>query len=164
MVSNCRHRGARLDDLPRLQRQRGNRMNDPYLIPGQVCEVWDCKEKPDFISVARFEVYGSDGRPRFRRTSPQASYVWEHYRPIGTEWDFLPPWATCSVVNRAGAIRGWKTTHLYYDEDLEDWRGEKNIDRRMSKACGFCPDKTRYQDGAHETSIRMRPEWAKEKE
>jgi len=138
-------------------------MNDPYLIPGQVCEVWDCKEKPNFIPVARFKMYGADGRPRFRRTSPQTSYVWDHYRPMGTEWDFAPDWAVCCTVYKDGSVRLWNNEKHAEHFNKKDTRWLISHSQFCVCECGICPDTTRYQGDNWRDSLRLRPDWAKGK-
>lgn len=129
-------------------------MKDPYLIPGQVCEVWDGPYKPDNPQVERFfKISGSGffiGSMFGENNCP-----WENYRPHGTEWDYAPDWAVCSTVDACGDLKFWEDTPKIRVCLWEYGKATKKKD------CGVCPDKTRYQGDTWKTSLRMRPDWAK---
>lgn len=145
-------------------------MKDPYLIPGQICEVWNGKEKPDYPCILRFNGYS-----RLGELQDMPFSVWSNYRPIGTEWDFAPKWAldpenknVCSTVDSNGRIKLWngkpKITipkqgkNRLLDQGIWAWRA--GIKYKVD--CGYCPDKSRYVgDAWKEKSLRMRPEWVK---
>lgn len=141
-------------------------MKDPYLMKGMPCEVWDNRDA--YIELSYFYAYDNAGFPTFieqyykkmiDRTCPNIGY--KYYRPIGTEWDFAPPWAVCSTIDQKGYFNFWRSEHVITNV----WGTyESNFlvqNRKIS--CGICPDKTRYEGDAWKTSLRMRPEWAKVK-
>lgn len=126
-------------------------MKDPYLIPGQPCECWDTyyRGRPCY---GEFKNFSGTGRIVFRRV--YADIIFDHYRPIGTEWDFAPDWAICSTVDSDRVIHLWKTIPKPLNK-FWDATGEIMI-------CGICPDLSRWQGDAWKTSLRMRPAWARE--
>lgn len=144
-------------------------MKDPYLIPGQLCEVWnnenywayyfykyDCSEREIFLKFKMQNYY--DGLP---------GLYFDNYRPIGTEWDFAPGWAICSTVDKNGTIVFWDTNELYPAETggifyINSWHSPDDA-VALKKSCGICPDKSRYEGKSWKTSLRMRPDWAEVK-
>jgi len=129
--------------------------NDPYLIPGQPCEVWD-DANPNSKQLVYFAFYGPDNKPRFTMFSNeiqrQVHWLRYHYRPIGTEWDLAPDWAVCSTVDADGGLRFWKTIQLSFYDFVKAWSYTQTI--------LFCPDKSRYEGEAWKKSKRKRPVWA----
>jgi len=130
---------------------------DPYLIPGQICEVWD--NRIENIHVVYFIKMHDNGFPLF------SGYTrWENYHPKGTEWDFAPDWAVCSTVDKNGRILFWDTDNPSTNPGASlgrDCWGYFGRHFRVME-CGICPDKSRYDGESWKTSMRMRPEWAKE--
>ena len=135
-------------------------MKDPYLIPSQICEVWNGDAIIPVKELYYFSGYGIQDELLFGKEKNRIAQhlkVFEHYRPIGTEWDFDPPWAVCSTVCANGSMIFWKNIaqakhmHCYYlPNDNYDYF--------------VCPDKSRYEGDAWKTSLRMRPEWAMKKD
>lgn len=137
-------------------------MRDPYLIPGQICEEWEGGE--EYRKLVYFVGYDRAGAfPLFCRFGNQ-DCDWvpltdlSCYEPVGTEWKFAPSWAICSTVDKFGRIEFWSSNT---PECLENGYWKKNFKLSKSIVCGICPDKSRYENGAWKTSLRMRPEWAK---
>jgi len=130
---------------------------DKYLITGQVCEVWD---KIETIQSLYFINFDKDNKPVFgiHPTSTRTLIQLANYRPIGTEWDFAPDWAVCSTVDKNGVVSFWSNTGV--QSSCERWYSWSEVSDCYG--CGICPDKSRYQGDAWKTSLRMRPDWAKE--
>jgi len=136
-------------------------MIDPYLTPDAPCWVWGDWEGEDQKEVWHFFGY-KRGKPEFYQMQCATYFYFDHYYPVGTEWDFAPPDAVCSTVDADGGIRFWESDNL--DQVNDEW-----IDRE----CGYqgcqgpsdfiCPDKSRFEGKAWETSLRMRPTWARGK-
>lgn len=136
-------------------------MKDPYLIPGQICEVWDGDYNNRavlyFYEMISDILYFTPTKLLNRDVKDYYKISYKHYRPIGTEWDFNPPWAVCSTVCANGSMIFWKNIaqakhmHCYYlpNDDYDYF---------------ICPDKSRYEGDAWKTSLRMRPEWAMKKD
>jgi len=148
--------------------------NDPYLIPGQVCEVWGFGSHTNSRILAYFETY-KNKTFYFKNENDDESWPIKicNYRPIGTEWDFAPDWAldpknkdVCSMVDADGKLYLYSSTDGIEDRKYE-FEGEKtgqwiitNSGKTIRVQCGICPDKTRYEGDAWKTSLRMRPIWA----
>ena len=136
-------------------------MKDPYLINGQICEVWfyDGKNK----TLRYFIDYDIDETPLFTNGSNNKraySSYWPKYRPIGTEWDFAPNWVVCTTVDRNSLMYAWGTSDLKCDSCSWHQNIIDTIDLRVM-CLGVCPDKSRYQGDAWKKSLRMRPKWVK---
>lgn len=138
-------------------------MIDPYLIPGQLCEVWD------FIANKRyykFELYNDVDIALFN-INKKYPVPFDKYRPIGTEWDFAPGRAldpknknACSTVDADGTIQ------IFWSND-----GNLSLDKLKPKdnkwihagfanhiTVGICKDEERVKNW--KSSMRMRPAWA----
>lgn len=142
---------------------------DPYLVPGQVCEVWDNKEA--YIELHYFYKYDSAGFPIFLeqfyrgKLDVNALHMKSRfYKPIGTEWNFIKNHPkqekfVCSTVDKSGKMQLWTYSDLKYGTGF--WYHGRFDEELISIDCGICPDKTRYEGNAWKTSLRMRPDWAK---
>lgn len=159
-------------------------MKDPYLIPGQPCEVTIgyVGEEPykqvwyflDWWTGDGSCEWKGDAMPRFiqKQGAPPGRAkidIFEKYCPIGTEWDFAQDWAVCSVVQENGMIVFFDTLNpepiTSHCKTAGRWKPFSGIPYDtgylyLDMRCGICPDKTRYQGEAWETSLRMRPDWA----
>lgn len=126
-------------------------MKDPYLIPGQVCKVWD-NEKQKKLAT-------------FYQTSNTINYFecnneiidFAFYRPIGTEWDFAPDWAVCSVIFGGGQIYFSNTVEIKYT-DIFTWIFKRESKYKRMVSCGWTKDKNRRENSPN--SLCMRPAWA----
>lgn len=146
--------------------------HDPYLVPGVICEVWNVREH--YVDTGYFWKYDKNGFPIFVESYYRGKLdvnnifqSYQNYRPIGTEWDNAPKWAldpknqdVCSTVDDSGEVYIWKYSDVICKDDY--WTHEKYDEDIISICCGICPDKTRYEGEAWKTSLRMRPDWAKE--
>jgi hypothetical protein len=79
-----------------LERAKGwadeKETTDPYLQPGWPCEVWDDNRAGDPSHVLRYYTGVSDSELRFSEWNDRCANIantWDHYRPIGTEVDFI---------------------------------------------------------------------------
>lgn len=150
-------------------------MKDPYLIPGQICEVWN--DSNQYIDLGYF-IKEEDGTFLFSSNKhngvPDISSSFlssGYYKPIGTEWDYAPDWAVCSTVDSRGHLKFWNTKDIVpltiktkglYPKEIWAATGNKHENMYVKKiSCGEYPDKTRYQGAAWKGSLRMRPSWAK---
>ncbi len=132
-------------------------MRDPYLIPGQICEMSDEKDS----CVGYFYKYRTI-IPSFKMLKKYKSelYDCENYKPIGTEWDpgRFPEWAVCSTVDQDGEIKYWAVkTFVTINTELGK-HGSTSQTKYFSG--GLCPDLSRWEGDAWKTSLRMKPEWA----
>lgn len=144
-------------------------MRDPYLIPGQPCEVLN--KESMCLTTMYFKEVDSRGYNVFYKTKlislnsniPDvvgAHNFYDFYHPIGTEWDYAPAWVVCSTVDQDGVIRFWGTMDLTTDHHIGEWiEYSPDCDNEIQHF--ICPDKTRYEGDAWKTSLRMRPDWAK---
>lgn len=156
-------------------------MCDSYLIPGQLCQVWN-NSTPLFREGVYFLKYDKDNRERFLDFWPlEDSYLvkettgqcFDNYRPVGTEWDFAPDWVCGSLIDSNGKIILTDKPELFKPVEQFCYRysGFKILagGNWVSKVkceyliCGKCPNRIRYEGRAWKTSLRMRPEWAKVK-
>lgn len=137
-------------------------MRDPYLIPGQVCEVWQSiYNKGDLIKVKTSGFFVKyDGEPLFRIGIQQSLTCVYDYRPVGTEWDFAHDWAACSTVDANGIIHFWSTSQITPNGIFGVWEDLTSVYCTKGPSDFICPDKTRYQGDAWKDSLRMRPDWA----
>lgn len=146
-------------------------MKDPYLVPGQLCEVWNDENYWSYY----FYKYDEFERPCFSRFKIVKEYeglpglYFDNYRPHGTEWDYLSKWNynpenknMCSTVDADGRLYIWGNCKEIERVNSIWWfknRERPPVGNRI--AIGICSDKSRYQGDAWKTSLRMRPEWAK---
>lgn len=144
-------------------------MKDPYLVKGQVCEIWNSRDQ--YVDTAYFWKFCTKtGNPIFVESYYRGSLdvnnifqSYKYYRPIGTEWDFAPDWAVCSTVDKDGALTFWSSIHIGIVRTSElIYTGEWGSGTATYLNGGICPDKTRYQGSAWKSkdSLRMRPAWA----
>jgi len=133
-------------------------MNDPYLIPGQVCEVWGDINYDTAIKKLKYFVMYVENNAVFAYVSGGMCRLLEpaiNYRPIGTEWDSAPDWAVCCTVDKDGSLVFWEDTPFV--NIYEKYNQSPKVKRLYF---GICPDPTRYQGDAWLDSLRLRPEWA----
>lgn len=86
----------------------GNKI-DPWLYPGCICEIWDDKGHTS-KSLVYFIKHNCEGLPVFAG-SKDAKYgrYADHYKPIGTPWDFAP--------------RDAKFIQIFGDKELSTYEG-----------------------------------------
>lgn len=145
--------------------------NDPYLIPNCPCYVWDGDAMIPVKELWFFVGYGLRNEPLFKRqlnVSAALLVSFDHYRPIGTEWDFAPDWAVCSTVDSDGMIEFWDQTSMEWFLTADDDEKHKSggwYDPYLNGGDSTmkCPDESRYIDGAWETSLRKKRPWAERK-
>jgi len=137
-------------------------MNDPYLIPGQVCEVLDNDNIKYYMDFRDYRIITGIKMPTFEDIKYYNMILsTDRYRPIGTEWDFAPDWAVCSTIYKDGSVRLWGNEKHAEHFNKKDTRWLNSHSQFCVCECGICPDPTRYQGDAWLDSLRLRPEWAK---
>jgi len=129
---------------------------DPYLQPGQICEVWD-DGPPNEGSVAikhlQYFAEISYGRLRFftdHKDGNKGIYQWEHYRPIGTEWDHAKEDVDRINIGSNGCFT-WRGTMTTYHSFGGEMKHETILEAKM---------KTILPKEYYGQTIQ-RPEWAK---
>ena len=132
-------------------------MRDPYLEEGQVCWVWDDDLK--FKQLGIFIKISGTGHKIFCIPGYIGVVQFDNYWPVGTEWDFAPDLAVCSTVDSDGKIYYWDGTPIVTNQMGKEIWFFGDAGNCMSG--GICPDKERVRNW--KKSLRMRPEWAKEK-
>lgn len=150
---------------------------DPYLVPGQICEVWHIDYKfREIRYFSRHVIVGDNTtRPVFVRDYNAIGInafesCFDHYRPIGTEWDFAPGWVNASLADSNGGIiltdkpeyfNFYEQFYIRHTGFKLSMGGNWVSDRKCEILyCGICPDKSRYEGEAWKTSLIDRPEWA----
>lgn len=140
---------------------------DPYLVPGQICEVWHIDYKfREIRYFSRHVIVGDNTtRPVFVRDYNAIGInafesCYDHYRPIVTEWNFAPAWAVCSTVNHVGVVEFWSSNKIFpVDNSGKVWFWDYAPTPQIM-ICGICPDKSRYEGDAWKRSRIDRPKWA----
>lgn len=146
-----------------------NKEKDPYLIPGQPCEI--SGEGGKFLRYFLDWWYGDNEHkldspmPRFyvdyhlNKKTHIGIDIYYDYRPIGTEWDFAPDWAEYIVVEKRGRVYYYKDKPKINGNN-QYWETTKGS-QSFVLGGGICPDKSRYENGAWKNSLIARPDWTR---